>query len=275
MTRNIVELSDWNSVSPGQKATLDVPVGPLMYHQLRIKYGTATAGGANQANMEAEIKRVRLNLNGVTQREFTAAELFAINAYRGVPFRAGSLPIFLSHPWQRTPQGEDGLAWRVGDIDTFHVEVELDSGANAPTLEARAAIDNIPVDRSAMGDIVKWKRLNVDNSAIGVRNFTQFAKEDPYYTIHCFSGDIKDVRLETDRIVRWDLTDDQMSDFLLDQGFAPQAGMYHIDFASTARVLDVLDMEIGGRRVGTFKVDFDMGAANGFDVVTETIGPRD
>ena len=275
MTRNVVELDAFNSIGAGQKATLDLPVGPLMHHQIRLNYATGTVGGANQANMEAEIKKVRLNLDGVTQREFSAAQLFKINGYRGIPFRAGSLPIFLSHPWQRTPQGEDGLAWRMGDIGTFQIEIEIDGGATNPQLEGRTVFDAIPRENSAMGNIVKWKSLNVDNSAIGVRNFTQFAKQDPYYAIHCFSPNIDNVRIETDRIVRWDLTEAQMQDYLTDQGFAPQTDMYHIDFGATARVLDVLDMQIGGREVGTFKTDFTMAAATGFETITETIGPRD
>lgn len=275
MTRRQIELSDFNSIGAGQKATLSLPVGALAYHQLRLNYGTTTVGGPTRANMEAEIESVRINLDGVTQREFTAAELFKINAYHGHAVRDGSLPIFFSEPWRRTVQGEDVLAWRVGDISTFQVEVEIAAGASAPTLDARAIYDDIPVKGSAMGPVVKWRRFNINNSATGIRNFTDFPKQNPYYAIHCFTGNINDVRVETDQRVWWDMKEAQMIDFLIDQGFTPQTDMYHIDFAPTARVADVLPTLVGGREIGTFKVDFDMGAASGFNVVTETLGPRD
>ena len=275
MTRRIAELNDFNSVAAGQKATLQVPVGALAYSSIRLNYGTATAGGPTRANMEAEIERVRINIDGVTQREFTAAELFAINAYHGVPVRNGSLPIFFAEPWRRTVQGEDALAWRVGDIDTFQIEVEIASGASSPTLDARSVYNDIPAENSAMRPIVKWRRFNIPVSATGLRNESTLPKDNPYYALHCFSATVDNVRLETDQRVWWDFTEAQMIDYLTDEGFVPQTSMYHIDFAATARIADLLPMIVANRQVGNFKIDFTMGAATGFDVVTETIGPRD
>jgi hypothetical protein len=275
MTRRIVELTDFNGVAAGQKATLKIDVGPIAVHAIFINYTTATAGGANQTNMEAELTRIRCNIDGVTQREFTAAELFAINAYRGIAFRTGSLPVFFSELWRRTMQGEDSLAWRLGDVRTFQIEIEIDAGATSPTLEGRMIYEDIPANQSAMGPIVKWKRFNIPVSATGVRNESGLPKQDHYYSIHCFSPDIDNVRLETDRHVWWDLSEAQMTDVITDYGFSPQASMYHIDFAHTGRVADLLPMVNGGRQVGTFKIDFDMGAATGFDIVTEVLGPRD
>ncbi len=275
MTRRIIELTDFNAVGAGQKATLKVPVGALAYHALFITYGTGTGGGANQTNMDAEITRIRLNIDGVTQREFSAAELFAINAYHGVAFATGSLPIFFSELWRRTVQGEDALAWRVGDVDTFQVEIEIDAGATSPTLEARAIYEDIPADQSAMGPIVKWRRFNIPVSSTGIRNESGLPKNNPYYAIHCFSANIDNVRLETDQRVWWDLTETGMTQAITAYGFVPQASMYHIDFGHTGRVADLLPMVVAGREVGQFKIDFDMGAASGFDIVTETFGPRD
>ena len=275
MTRRIIELDNFNSVGAGQKATLDMPVGPRAVHSVRVLYGTGTAGGPTRANMEAEIDRVRVRVDGRTQREFSAAELFAINAYHGVAVQDGELPIFFSEPWRRTIAGEDALAWRLGDINTFQLEIDINSGATAPTLAARQVFDDIPAEASAMLPIVKWRRFNIPVTATGRRDESGLPKSDAYYGIHAFSGNIDNVLVKTDQKEWWDLSEAQMQALLTDYGFVPQTNMYHIDFAHTARVSDVLPMAVGGRQVQDFQIDFTMGAASSFDIVTETIGPRD
>lgn len=274
MPRILREQISFQAVAPGQIATADLPVGDVAYHHLRIGYGTGTAGGPTRANMEAEIERIRLLLNGVVQREFTAAELFALNAYHGVAVQDGVLPIFLSEPWRRSVQGEDSLAWGTADVRTFQVEVEIAAGATNPTLKGLNLFERV---RRNLQAIVKWNRFTVPITAVGVTNWLP-PREDAYYAIHAFSANITDVEVTVDGEKVIKATDGELDALQTDLGNVPQTGLLAIDFAPTNRVSDALPMITGqgrnARRVAQFQLDFNMGAATTFPVVTETLGPR-
>ena len=275
MTREFIEYDNFQSVGPGQKATLDLPVGALAVHELVIRYGTDAALGPTRARMEMDIERIRISLNGRAQREFTPRELFAINAYRGKAAQNGQLPIFFSEDWRRTPAGEEGMAWRLGDVDTFQVEVFLASDASAPTLGARLEFQPVTAENFRSPAIVKWRRFNFPVTATGEMQQMGLPKQDAYQAIHCFSPHINNVRVETDGKVWWDLTAIDAEQILRDKGWSPQSGLYHIDFARTGRADHALPMVIGQRRVGVYKINFDMAAASSFDALVEVFGPRD
>lgn len=102
-TRIVERARNFNAVAAGQTATLNLPATRI-YHGVRLVYTTVTAGGATQANMEAELTEIRIKVNGKVQRRLSAAHIFALNAYRGKAFETGLLPIFFSEPWRRTVQ---------------------------------------------------------------------------------------------------------------------------------------------------------------------------
>lgn len=264
----------FNAVAAGQTATLDLPVTGI-YHGLKIGYGTSTAGGATQANMEAEVDEVRLLINGVVQRRFDARQLFDINAYKGKGVTTGILPIYFEEPWRKTAQGGDSLAWGMADVSTFTVEVDVNSGATSPTLTAQAIKrpGNLP-----MGPIVKWRQFVVPVTATGIVNVSTFPKQDAYYTLHCDSANIADVDIKVDQVSILDGTRAMLEDLSDDYGYAFQTGWFHVDFSATRRVSDALSMltdGVGGKRVADFQVDFNMSSAASFTVVAEVLGLRD
>lgn len=273
MARRVVTTNSFNGVAAGQTATLDLPVGPVVYHGVRLLYGTSTGGGANQTNMEAEISQVRLKINGKAQRTFTSEELFDINALHNIAFQTGLLPIYFSEPWRRSSQGEDSLAWGTADIDTFQVEVDIAAGATSPTLEARVMIDRL---RRPMGPIVKWKRFTQPVSATGIVSNTTLPKSDDYYSIYCWSANISDVEIKKDQEEVFKLTAGQIDDLLSNHDFTPVSGLVPIKFDFTKRVADSLKMRHPtGERVGELRVDFNMSSAASFTFLTETLGLRD
>lgn len=272
--RQFVTTNSFNAVAAGGTATVSLPVRNRIYHSLVLYYGTGTAGGPTEANMIAEIEEVRIKVDGKVQRRFTAEELFAINAFNGVAVEDGILPIFFSEPWRRTAQGEDALAWGTGDINTFQVEVDIASGATAPTLSARVEIE---AGIRAMGTIVKWRKFVVPVSATGVVNLTTLPMLDAYYRMHAFSGNIADVEIRVDQAEVFKATQTQ-NDHLLSKvyGKTPQASTYHVSFDRTDRVSDALPMvRADGGRVSEFRLDFNMSAAASFPLLTETLGARD
>lgn len=279
MPRHFVSTNAFSSVAAGSQATLDLPVGGLVYHALQLTYGTSTGGGPTQANMEAEVSEVRLKVDGKEQRRFSARELFDILAFYGVPINTGQLYIPFSEGWRRAAVGEDSLAWGMADVSSFQVEVDIDSGATAPTLQARALVERVA---RPMGPIVKWRRYNVPVSATGIRTFTTLPRQDAYYAIHCLSSDVDDVEVKVDQQEVFKGTKAQVDGLYesAGRGFVPQSDWFHIVFdGSTGRVSDALAMVRGMapnlQAVQELRVDFNMSAATGFDLITQTVGPRD
>lgn len=282
MSRRPISTNSFNAVGAGQTATLDLPVGDLVYHELRLAYMTSTAGGPTQANVEAEITKIRLKVNGKTQVELSAAQLIDINALYGKPFNTGAaaaaaqLPIFLAPLGRklRSAQGEDALAWGTADVSTFQVEVDIDSGATSPVLSAKVVVDRV---RRPMGPIVKFRPFTVPVSATGITTVTSFPRNDDYYALHCFSSDIDDVEVKVDQEEMFKLTE-QENDFLLqDNDFSsPVTGLFPVVFNFTQRVSDSLKMRrADGRPASELRVDFNMAVAASFVAIAETVGLRD
>lgn len=268
--RQYPTLPGFNAVAAGQTAVCDAPAIDT-YAALKLVYGTSTAGGANQANMEAEITEVRLKLNGNIQRRFSAAELFVINATYGIPFAAGYLPIYFACPWQRSALGEDALAWGMADVQQFQIEVDIDAGAASPTL--RGVAERIPVAQRT-GQIVKWKKASIPVTATGEREISP-NKGDAYYAVHASTANINSVRalLEGQEIIN--LTRGDITQILADQNLTQQAGYTSLIFDATRRVSDALPTRSDNGLVKDFRLIYDMSSATTFTAISETLGPRD
>lgn len=265
-----------NSVGAGQTAIFDLSTVDI-YHSLLLTYTTTTAGGATRANMEAELTQFRLLVNGVVQRVFTATELFAILEILGIPVTAGEIPIFFSEPWRRTLVGEDLLAWPMGDLGergTFHLEVDIAAGAFAPTLKAVAAKD---FGNAAMGPIVKWRRHNINAGAGGDLQWYDLPPGDSVYALHCFTNQINSIRIETDGVIRYDLTKAEADKILTDYGWTPSANIFSVMFDYTGRHEDAQSL-IDPRTKRPFKevlINFNMAGAANFNIIGVQIGQRD
>ena len=286
MARKLLTLPSFSGVGAGQTATLDIPTLES-YHKIVLKYQTTTAGGATQANMEAEIDEVRIKVNGKTQRVFDGRQLFDINAYHGITVIPGSagvygyLPIYFSEPWRRSAQGEDSLAWHMSDVDSFQIEVDINAGATAPVLATLAHREVTPLGQNnrplPMGPIVKWRRFNWQPTGAGVFNVQTLPIIDSYYAIHMDDVTINSVDLTIDGVEWFDTVDRlDLNEMYVDQGFVPDADWTVIDFSPSARVAHARPMrDSAGVKVKDLRLDLDMAGAATFDVVTETVGLRD
>ena len=281
MARKPVSTNSPNGVSAGQTATIDLPVGNLVYHSLLLRYQTSTAGGATKTNIEAEIDEVRLKVNGKVQRVFSAAQLYLMNAFNGRPAadyagdasNPGTLPIFFGEPWRRTAQGEDALAWGMADVDTFQVEIDIASGATSPTLDSKVIVDHVG---RPMGPIVKWRRFQQPISATGITTNTNLPRNDDYLGLFGFSANIADVEVKIDQLESYKLTAAEQIDLQLAHGKTPQTGLFAVDFDFTDRVAETLRMKRSdGRPVSEFRVDWNMSSATSFTLISETLGLRD
>lgn len=278
-TRRILDLPDFNAVAAGGRPTLDVPAQG-MYHAIPLTYGTTAVGGPTRAAMEADVEEVRIKLNGKDQRIFSAAQLFKLNDYYGVPFADGRLPIYFSPYWARSPGGEDALGWPIDEtVSSFQIDVKLAAGAVNPTLEAAAVWEPRPKVNGSlikMGPIVKWKRFTLPIQGAGVFNWTGLPKLDRVYAMHLFSANFDLIEVTLDSVDYLDVQRALLHAYYLDQGRVPQADMTHVDFWPGGRVTDNLPV-IGdnGVAVKDARFDFTATAAGNVTLLAETVGQRD
>lgn len=279
-TRRLIDLPDFNAVAAGGRPTLGVPEAG-MYHAIILDTSTTQAGGATRANMESGLTEFKVKLNGKDQRIFSAAELFKLNDYYGIPFEDGKVKIYFSPYWARSPGGEDGLGWPIdGSISSFQIEVAIAGTYTAPTLEATAVWEPLPVVKGkpiVMGPIVKWDRFTLPIVGAGKFNWTGLPKEDRVYGLHLFSPDFDLIEVSLDKRDFVDVGRSKLHSYYADQGRVPQADMTHIDFWSGGRVTDNLPViEDGGRAVKDARFEFTalIGAVGNVTMLVESVGQR-
>lgn len=283
--RSLIHTNSLNSVGVGQTATLDLPVGGRVYHAVFLYYDTTTANGGDQTNIEAEIDRIRVLIDGRVQRDVKPSELFSMLAFDGQSFQQngaaeGIIPIWFSEPWNRSVTSEDALGWGTEDVNTLQIEVDIAAGAGTPTLHARALIERVA---RPLGPIVKYRRHRVPVSATGWVQFTTLPKDQSYFRLHCFEntdGDITEAKVVVDQVNEFNAERFEIDSYYTDLGLSPQTAHFVVAFDPTQRIADTLDPAIvNGRgqvvaRVSELRAEFNMGAANAFDMVTEEVGAR-
>jgi len=274
MAKNIVKLPALNAVGAGQTATLDIPLGPT-YHAIYLVYresGTLAA----EVDLKAGIDDYRVKINGKAQRTLSATQSLELNQIYKMPFNAGCLPIFLAEPWRRTGAGEDSLAWGTQDVSTFQVEVDIATGATAPTLEAYAEISRV---RRPLGIISKNRRFTIGVTGTGDRQIQNLPKiGTSYAAIHAFettAADIASMLVEIDQTKVWE-TPSFLANAIYDANLIEtQSGIFSVIFDFDRRVSSTLSMvKSDGTVVSDFMVTANVANAQDFTLVTEEFGPR-
>tara|TARA_R110002110_G_scaffold1531_9_gene6855 strand:- start:5709 stop:6566 length:858 start_codon:yes stop_codon:yes gene_type:complete len=282
--RRTVTVANINGVAAASRATIDLPVD-RRYHMVLLKY-TESGVLVTQANMEAALTNIRVNLDARTQREFSAAQLNVLNASNGAQwaFRNGYLPIYFSEPWQRTPGDEDIASWALqGNVATFQIEIDIAAGRVNPKLEVSALIDNARMPSGAklpLGPIVKTRRLQIPVTAVGVRTVMELPRASgDYLALHCFetaANDISKILISVDQNTAFERDRTTNTALLQNAGFVPAATVFDAIFDETRRMADGLPMTRGDNsQVGEFRLDFTMAVANSFTIVAELIGKPD
>lgn len=282
MPRIIKELKSLSAVAPGQTATLDVPTGQR-YHNIKFLY----KGNASLATILADIKAIRVKINGKVQRDIVLSELETMLQFNNpigqnkYGIQDGIIPIFFSEPWRKNVRSEDALAWGTSDknITSFQIEIDIDAAANNPTLVAVATVDNVALP---LVNIMKLRRKRIQVSSTGIRNLSDVDKRKGQilHRIHCFetnAGDIKSAQIKLDGYEVFDVKKVVNKSNLRDNGLNAQDGVFHICFDATQRNEDALIVvnPQTGEEVQDFPFNFDMNAAEPFTMVIETRGNPD
>lgn len=271
-------------VAAGSTATIEVPIGPR-YHAIVLEYDTSTAGGPTEANMEAEITEIRLEIDEITQRVCSAAQLFDINRTKGIApvvgdgSNPGYLPIFFSEPQRLTKIEREATACGTAGINSMRLQVDIASGASSPSLKAYAIVD---YKAEAPVGIVKWKRGTITVAGTGELPYRlDTTKGDSYQGLFFFentAGDIDDVLLEWDGVKLYDLTENQLAAFMNNEGVTQVSKLVHIplDFNSPSDAVPTVKLVNGSPvRVQEFLATLNMAQAANVTLIREMVGTPD
>ncbi|MEQ8585934.1 MAG: major capsid protein P2 [Thalassobaculaceae bacterium] len=274
MGLNNIKLPALNAVGAGQTATLDVPLGPT-YHQIDLIYRSSGTLG-NEATMKADIPDIRVKIAGKAQRTHSAAQVLEVNQFYGETTSDGVISLFFAEPWRRTPQGEDFYAWGTADVPTFQIEVDVASGALAPTLEAYATISRA---RRPLGAIKRMRRFVVPVTATGdvqVQNLPKIGTSyNALHMIETTAGDINSVLVEVDQTKVWDTPAFLANSLYAQRDLVPQSGIFHVVFDYDKRAGSPLSMvKADGSVVSDFMVTANMAVAANVTILTEETGLR-
>lgn len=286
--KRLIPLNQINGVAAGSTATINLGTGALRYHKIMLAYKTATVGGASEANMAAEITEVRMNLNGVTQRRFSAQQLFDMNRIKGksptvsastaIP---GYLTIYLSEPQRKTKLEREATAWGMGGVGSFQIEVDIDGGASSPVLSGFAEVDDKL--EPPLG-IVKWKREVIQVAATGDVSYKMDTLRGDGYQSLTFiegtAGDIDALKLNWDGVPIYQDDENFAAEVLNGSDFTKVSKYRHVplDWNAHADAVPSVKTNAAGKVTGNvseFIATLTMGVAANVTLIRELVGTPD
>ncbi|AWZ00522.1 hypothetical protein RHODOSMS8_00972 [Rhodobiaceae bacterium] len=264
-----------NGVGTGQTATLTFPTSGT-FRDIHLLYKRAGVV-ATQAQMEAEIEEIRLNINGKTQQSWTVADLFKHNAFFGTPpADDGFIPIILVQPHRRETAGEDVFAWGMGGVSTFTIEVDFAAGI-VPAITLDVYTDWSPIT-TPLGLILKTRHISqVAVAGVGRLTVPNIDAQQNYLGWHIKSRDFSNLRPKLEGAELVNAPIEVLHKRLEQYGLVPQAGWTHL--------LADYDRRFGGSfplapskqfpQGPLFEFEVEMSAANSFDMIGLAVGQAD
>lgn len=272
--KRFASLSSFTPVTPGSTTTLS-PTPDRRYQAAYLLY---KGGAATRANIEADIGRIRVKLDGATQWELTAQQLLAFQEVRGYPFIDGCIPLHFAEPWMRAITGEDAGALPLqGNVGSFEIEIEIDANAVSPTLECFFEYDGVV---APLKNMRKFYTSQVQVSSVGKITLSDLPFQGALHGIHCFEqnvGDIERIRVQLSTgVAVYDAPRAINEARNLQQGAKNLPGVFSVLFNADQRILSLLPdaVAINGevmQRV-TPTLEFEMTAANPFVMLYEFWG---
>lgn len=263
MSRKTVKLPSLSRVVAGAIATLECPIGPTYFRITFSATGTALAA--------SHIKRISVLLDGKVVQTFKdLTRLIDLNSYygRGTDtvnqfclhfFRAELMDIV----YRRAP----GIG--TGDVQTFHIEIELDAGAPADiAMVAHAFVDPDP---QPLGAFFKVREFPYSSSVTGQVEVDKLPRGAFYGAVHLFKADVSAVEVEADQVKIVDATKAVLE---RDQKEASPvkrvpvtAKATHIDWMLEGDAAQAVQTDV----VQDFRIKMTLDTAGAVDIITETI----
>ncbi|MCW5554476.1 MAG: hypothetical protein KIS67_20250 [Verrucomicrobiae bacterium] len=221
--------SPLEGVVAGEKATLDLPIGPR-YNKVILE-ATVKPDAAAVAGLDDICGLIKLQIDGKTQREATATEMVALYERYGAeygletenldnpgnPLAAGDkarfrFTMFFAEPWRKEYAADKVMSlptrWANGQaLRTLQIEIAVPdtTGATLHNIVAYASVDGVLGSVDANGapilNLSKWYRETIIYTASGDRHLVNLPKRDLYQELDFFtqSGDpISNVKIKVD-----------------------------------------------------------------------------
>lgn len=266
--KKTLRLPSLSRVVAGSKATLELPLGNTYE---RIIFTAGAAAGLDVG----DIKRIDVLINGnVVQTYKNLQRLIDINSYynRDADSISATAAQFALHftraelvdsLWRKAP----GIG--TADVQTFHIEIEIDAAAPASlTLAAHAVVNPA---RENLGAFFKIREFPASSSVAGVLEADKLPKGAWYSAIHLFKGDISAVELLANDVKIVDATKAILE--RIQKGASPvkrvpvTASATHIDLITDGNLLDSLPTA----NLSDFRVKMTLDTSGAVDIVTETV----
>ena len=270
-----VPISPFQGVAVGQTATAQLPVG-RRYHGIDLIYGGTTFGPAT-------MDRIKVIANGEIIHDYTGTQLDTLNQHDGRAAASGILriPFDRYNLLQREQEEITALNTGVKDkngvaITTLSVEIDIASGASAPTLSAFAEQSLAkPMGNQShlINRIKKYTRsaggagtLNISDIPGGVSGSNPFAVA--MNRMFLFSGNVTGLNIKRDNFTVFDRTADRNNVILTDGVRTPQANVYAFDTTENGYGGDV--MQLAGFQ--DIQYNLTMSGSGTFDIIAELFG---
>lgn len=251
-------------IGAGQTASCQLPLG-LTYERLYIRLDDNT-GPVDIANFGNFIDEIRLMVNGDARITITATDLVKLNRFYDQDMTAGCLPLFLSRPWMRTPDGEDQTAYGTAlGITSFSLEMDLKDGVTISNLDVYA----MQSPGRPFGPHLRIQRYVHNQGVVGEAEIADIIRGGYVLgALHFTSDDIGDVELHVDnrKVLDYDAVVRKAHNTLA--GRTEQPGMTHVDMMPENRL--GLGMPMA---VQDFRLKADFTATGNVSIYAESIQP--
>lgn len=308
-TSILKKLAPVEGVSPGEKATLDLTIGPR--YQNIILEGTVKPASGGTATLAMIMGLINVTINGKSQRQFTGTELSQLNPLNGVEFNVEvynvttpgtpigvddtaryRVTILLGEPFRKSYAADKVMSWPTiwpGNVSlgTFQVEIEVPevTGATLHDIKAYAEYDGELGQLDSAGspilNISKWWRNTIIYTATGERFITTLPKRDRYQSLHFFtqSGDpISHIKIRRDGQDIIDV-DKSVNDFNLVNRGINSAALSDDRLDVVFDRDDLPDSSLPLNGVSEFEVILTLANAaatnKAITLITQVYGPRD
>jgi hypothetical protein len=266
--KKIIKLPSLSRVTPGSKATLELPLGATYE---RIIFTVSAAAGLNAP----DIGRIGVLFNGQEKMTFKNLQrVIDLNTYYGrdADTVAATQIQFALH-FNRAELADNIMRSAPGigtnDLQTFHIEMEIDAAAPADIAITAHALVN--PTRQNIGAFFNVKEFPISSATAGEVQADKLPRGAYYSAIHLFKADVTRVEVVANDIKIIDATKAILE--RLQKGASPKARLpvtatcTHIDFITDGNILESLPTA----GLNDFRLNMTWGTAGACDIVTETI----
>ncbi len=261
--RKTLKLPSLSRVVAGSKATLDLSTGPTYFNIVFSATGTALA--------VAHFKRIDVFLDGkVIQTYKNLQRLIDINSFFNRA--ADTANEFVLHFFR--PEMMDIVYRRApgigtADVQTFHIEIELDAAAPADiSIDAHAMIDPVP---QPLGSFFKIREYPFSSAVAGLVEIDKLPRGAFYSVIHMFKSDISSVEVELDGVKVVDASkavlEREQKEASPEKRVPVTASATHIDFTLEGDIAQSVQTD----RLQDFRVKMNLDTPGAVDIITETL----